>query len=350
MPKIGVVGYFGFSTDNPIIGGQMAKTLGIYDQLCKNHGEENVQIVDTSNWKAEKVKLVSQCWRVACSCKKIIIMPNKHGIKFVLPFFATLKNVFHYQLAYPVVGGWLTSLLENHRYLKKSIKKIDYILPETEELKLELGGFYSGNIDVMSIFSIRTPISVDEVNYDIEPPYKFCTFSRVTQEKGIDDAIEAISRVNDSSTKIKCTLDVWGPIENGKEEHYNTLFHKHQAYVTYKGVLNGEDCLKVLSQYFCMLFPSFYPGEGFPTSVCESYMSGLPVIASDWRFNKEIVKNDETGYLFHVKDMEALSRCIEDAITEPRKILAMKKICLEYSENFKPENVIKPLTRWLCDA
>ena len=94
MPKIGVVGYFGFSTDNPIIGGQMAKTLGIYDQLCKNHGEENVQIVDTSNWKAEKVKLVSQCWRVACSCKKIIIMPNKHGIKFVLPFFCHIEKCF----------------------------------------------------------------------------------------------------------------------------------------------------------------------------------------------------------------------------------------------------------------
>jgi len=350
MPEIGMVGYFGFSTDNPIIGGQMAKTLGIYDQLCKSYGKENIPIVDTSNWKEEKIKLVLQCWQVARSCKKIIIMPNKNGIKFILPFFATLKDIFHYKLVYPVVGGWLTGLLANYRYLGRSIKKVDYILPETEELKHELGRYYMGKIDVMPIFSIRTPVLPNEVNYDTEPPYKFCTFSRVTPEKGIDNAIEAVSRVNATCLGVKCTLDVWGPIENGKEEHYQALFQKHQAYVTYKGVLKGDDCLKVLSKYYCMLFPTFYPGEGFPTSVCESFMAGLPVIASNWRFNKEIVNVGETGYLFDAKDIVGLSQCVEEAIANPDKVLSMKKRCLEYSGTFKPENAMKPLAQWLREA
>ena len=79
-------------------------------------------------------------------------------------------------------------------------------------------------------------------------------------------------------------------------------------------------------------------------------MAGLPVIASDWRFNKEIVKIGETGYIFEAKNIEALSQCIEEVIADSFKIYNLKNRCLKYSEDFKPENVMKPLTQWLHDA
>lgn len=350
MLNIGLVGYFGFATDNPIIGGQMAKTLGIYKELCRSYGKENVRIVDTSNWKKESVKLAFSCFQVAVNCDKIIIMPNKNGIKFVLPFFAAMKSVFKYDLAYPVVGGWLTDLLKAHSYLAKSIQKVDYILPETQELKKELTKCYAGKCDVMPIFSTRTPVSEAELDEDPSAPFSFCTFSRVTPEKGIDDAIRAIVKTNVEYGETRCVLDIWGPIEEGFEEHYKQLICEHEDCIAYKGILKGDDCLKTLSHYYMMLFPTYYPGEGFPTSVCESFMAGLPVIASDWRFNSEIITPGKTGSLYKARQVEELVSCIRQAIDDPRKIVEMKKQCLLYSTRFEPSKVMESLYSWLNES
>lgn len=349
MPKhkIGLVGYLGYAVENPIIGGQMSKTRGIYDQLKKQFGEDSVIVVDTSNWKKEKFKLVMQCLKVAFKCKPVIIMPNKNGIKFVLPFFSSLKGLCGYKIAYPVVGGWLTGLLKKHNYLAKGIKKVDYILPETKALMNELKEFADCPIEVMPIFSTRTPVDEKSIKSEFSEPIKFCTFSRVTPEKGIDDAIKAIQAVNEKVQRQVCKLDIYGPIDPNYTEHYNALFDERKDFVSYKGVLSGDDSLTTLSEYYMLLFPTYYPGEGFPTTVCESFMSGLPVIASDWRFNNELVANDETGYLVPAHDTDKLAEKIIDSINNQDKIIEMSNNCLEKSKEYQPERVMKSLSEWI---
>ncbi len=172
----------------------------------------------------------------------------------------------------------------------------------------------------------------------------FCTFSRVTPEKGIDEAIEAISLANKRG--VKCHLDIWGPIERGFEDHYATIFNNNEA-ISYCGVLATDEGLDKLSGYYMMLFPSFYPGEGFPTTICEGFMTGLPVIASDWRFNSELIKDGETGYLFPVHDVEKLTELIITAVENENSILLMKKNAMEYSKAFEPQNVMRNLSSWI---
>lgn len=343
--KIGLIGYLGYAVDNPIIGGQMSKTRGIEEQLKLNYTK--LQMIDTSNWKKEKIKLALQCLWMAITCKTIIIMPNKNGIKFVLPFFAKMKKIFKYRLAYPVVGGWLTGLLEKHKILRESIVNVDYILPETGQLQSELHNYYEGKTDVMSIFSTRSPVKKEQIREYYEEPYVFCTFSRVTPEKGIDDAIRAVKAVNTNANRTVCKLDIWGPIEPGKEEHYQRLFDEHADCVQYMGVLNAEQGLETLCPYYMMLFPTFYPGEGFPTSVCESLMSGVPVIAYDWRFNNELIQDGETGYLVPVHDIDGLIHKMEGATKNPEWVYDMHLRCLKKSEDFVPEKVMKKLNLWI---
>lgn len=345
--KIGLVGYLGYEVDNPIIGGQMSKTRGIFSELKNKYGESEIIAIDTSNWKNEKIRLALRCLTVAVKCDRILIMPNKNGIKFILPFFAAFKALFRYKLAYPVVGGWLSQFLNQHKLLAKAIKKVDYILPETEALKNELKRFYDGKIEVMPIFSTRKSIDEGSIRCEFTPPYTLCTFSRVTPEKGIDDAVEAVVNANSMAGEVLFQLDVWGPIESGYEKHYQNLFDKNKECARYKGALEGEDCLSTLSQYYMMLFPTFYPGEGFPTSVCEAFMAGLPVIASEWRFNGEIVKEGNTGFLFETRKVTELTELILWAARNKEKIIQMKHSCLAFSKKFEPRNVMKNLEAWL---
>ena len=83
----------------------MSKTRGIYEELKKRFGEENILAVDTSNWKNEKASLIKNCIRVGNTCSTVIIMPNKNGIKIILPLMAELKKLRKYQLIYPVYAA-----------------------------------------------------------------------------------------------------------------------------------------------------------------------------------------------------------------------------------------------------
>ena len=344
--RIGLIGYLGYATSNPIIGGQMSKTRGIVQQLEQEYPDQ-IMSVDTSNWKKEVVPLFLQCFGVANQCDVVIVMPNKNGIKFVLPFFALLKGIKRYKMAYPIVGGWLTELLRKHKYLAWAMKKVDYLLPETKQLKEELKEFTDVPIDIMPIFSTRTSLKKSDLKLEAMEPFTFCTFSRVTPAKGIDDAIEAIEKINKEQNRIVCKLDVLGPIESGYVEHYKRLFCNHKDYVTYRGILSGEEGLGKLSNYYMMLFPTYYAGEGFPTTICESMMAGLPVIASNWRFNNELVQEGETGYLVEVHAIDELAKRIRFAIEHTDEVKQMKLQCIEKSKQFVPDRVMKNLNEWI---
>lgn len=345
IKKIGLVGYLGYSVKNPIIGGQMSKTRGIYDELIKKYGSENICIVDTANWKKEKFLLLFRMIKIAVSCHPIIIMPNKNGIKIILPLYSILKKLYGYKIVYPVVGGWITGLLKRNRFLKKCIKRVDYILPETNALAEELRNFVNCKMDVMPIFSTRKPINEAQIQNNNEKVKKFCIFSRILPEKGIDEAIEAVNQTN--SEGKKCHLDIWGPIDEKCTEHYQLLFEKNKNNITYQGILSSDENLDALGRYYMMLFPTYYQGEGFPTSICESFMAGLPVIASDWRFNNELIVDGTTGFLIPVHSVEKMAEKINYCISNDSEIMKMKMEVLKYSQNFMPEKVMEKMLVWI---
>ncbi len=173
----------------------------------------------------------------------------------------------------------------------------------------------------------------------------FCTFSRVTPEKGVDDAVFAIREA--SRRGAACRLDVWGPVEKGYEEHYAALFRSNADLVRYRGVLDWSESLEKLSEYTMLLFPTFYPGEGFPVSICESFLAGLPAIASDWRFNRELIDEGRTGFLFPPHDREALTSLILKAASDDKAVESMKANAAAYSRRFDPQNAMRDLTAWL---
>ena len=53
-----------------------------------------------------------------------------------------------------------------------------------------------------------------------QEPYRFCMFSRVMPEKGVEDAMRAIRHVNEKNGKTVAVLDIYGPIENQYDERF----------------------------------------------------------------------------------------------------------------------------------
>ena len=63
-----------------------------------------------------------------------------------------------------------------------------------------------------------------------------------------------------------------------------------------------------LSSFDMMLFPTYWKGEGFAGIIIDAFVSGLPIIASDWAHNKIFLKEGLDTIFVEVHDITALKK------------------------------------------
>ena len=83
------------------------------------------------------------------------------------------------------------------------------------------------------------------------------------------------------------------------------LFRSFPKYVSYGGKVPFDKSVDILKNYFALLFPTYYDGEGFAGTLIDAFSAGVPVIASDWKYNAEIV-NEKVGIVYSAKDRKAV--------------------------------------------
>ena len=98
------------------------------------------------------------------------------------------------------------------------------------------------------------------------------------------------------------TIDLYGPWGDDLDKK---LFDQCEN-VTWHGPLLPEAILPTFQQYDASLLPTHYRGEGYPGAVLESYLAGLPVIATRWRALPEII-DDSVGILVAPHSAEELA-------------------------------------------
>lgn len=93
------------------------------------------------------------------------------------------------------------------------------------------------------------------IKYTGIKPYRLCTFSRVTKEKGIEDAVRAVCEINSMHSDIFAELDIYGQIEDNQEEWLKKLQTLAPGYIKYKGMVPFSQSTKVLKEYDALLLP-----------------------------------------------------------------------------------------------
>jgi glycosyltransferase involved in cell wall biosynthesis len=210
---------------------------------------------------------------------------------------------------------------------------------------LEIQGFT--NVLVMPNCKKLNILSEKELVYPSGVPYRLCTFSRAMKEKGIEIAINAVRQVNNKLGFIAYTLDIYGQVDNSQIEWFEMLNKRFPNYVRYCGYVDSDKTVEVLKQYFALLFPTYYAGEGFAGTVIDAFASGVPVIASDWKYNTEIIKVGFDGAVFPAKDTQALVDKLVEIYRNIDAWNAMKLNCLKRAKDYSSENVIRILIEQL---
>ncbi|MBQ8228395.1 MAG: glycosyltransferase [Clostridia bacterium] len=339
MYKVGVCGHFAFGEE--FNSGQKDKTRSIYSALVKELGEGNVKALDTRGWQRSPFRLVVQCKKLLAECENVIMLPATNGLK-IFPFlFETLNTFYKRSLHYAVVGGWLTDFLRSNTGLIKPLKKLDSIFVEVPSMQKSLNAMGFTNVYVLPNFHESVILSTEEL-CSFNEPYKLCTFSRIREEKGIEDAIEAVRKVNSCLGKTAYLLDIYGLPDEDYKERFEELKNTFESFITYKGFLSGAEAIShELRSYFAMLFPTRYEGEGFAGTIIDSFSAGVPVIATDWKYNGEIITDGINGIIYSVNEREKLKEILLEAVQNPDTINKMRADCLSHAEEFSPKNGVK---------
>ena len=185
--------------------------------------------------------------------------------------------------------------------------------------------------------------SKNEVKQKIEfdsNKFYFLFLGRFVKDKGIQDLIKAFTLLQKKYSTIE--LLIIGVQDKAVAQIDDEVLAE----------INNNKSIKVIGEvprvtdYFdvanCFVFPSYR--EGFPTVLLEAGAMECPIIASNIIGNIDMIRNNETGRLFQVKNIKALEECMEHAINN--KELSVKfadKFLSEIKEKYEQSIVQKAL-------
>jgi len=179
-----------------------------------------------------------------------------------------------------------TSMVFYHKIMKYFDDVNTFISPSIflKEKYLDLG--FNKKIEVLPNF-----VNIN----DFEPTYEsldnsFVYFGRISQEKGILTLLNVCKNLPNLKFKIIGT----GPLE---ETCRKFIYDNNLTNVQFLGYLRGEELYREIKKSKASIVPSEWY-ENNSRAILESMALGKPVIASNIGGNPELVKAEETGYLF----------------------------------------------------
>ena len=343
MKKIGIVGHFGFG--HKLLNGQTIKVKILSEEFQNELGSENVMTVDTHGGAKRVLAMIGNTITMFRYCENCMVLPAYKGVLVFTPLFSLLNKFYHRKTYYIVVGGWLDSYLDRYKWLEKQLKNYTAICVETTTMKkaLEKRGFQ--NIELMKNCKKLQKLSFEELPHSFTEPYALCTFSRVMKEKGIENLINAIKKVNEKFGSVVFTLDIYGEVWKNYTHEFEELQKNFPEYIKYKGSVNYDESVETLKNYFALVFPTLFYTEGIPGTIIDAYAAGLPVISSKWESYDDVIEDNITGIGYKFGSDDALVETLEMIKSNPQKTIDMKEACLRKAKDFSPKVIVSGFIR-----
>ncbi len=212
-----------------------------------------------------------------------------------------------------IATDWLTCACATH------------IIPEGEGVKRDLlsNGITKKPIHVLGYGNV---MGIDLKRFDPENPevveaakplrkigvFTFIFIGRIVRDKGINELVEAFSRLYKERQDIHLLLV--GPVEDNLDP---VSAETKEIIRTCKGIEavgSQKDVRPWLAASDCLVFPSYR--EGFPNVVIEAGAMGLPQIVTNINGANEIIIEGKNGTIVPPKDVDALYDAMKRIATD----------------------------------
>mgnify|MGYP002521037870 CR=1 FL=1 len=336
--KILVFGYFGKKSQ--IQEGQSVKTRNM-SRIFKEMGCD-VDEFDTESFRYDKFSIFKMV-RLLVKCEKLCLLPAYNNLKIIFPILYVFSILFRYDIYLFTIGGRLHLYLKSlplHRWM---LRRIKCIFNETHLLGKYLQDMYGYT-------NLEYCPNVKFVNYF---PQKYHTsgelhlvfFARIKMEKGINTIFGYADFLSKHCRK-DVKIDFYGMLDHKDKEYFERQIIKYD-FVVYKGVAQQSDIPEILEKYDAMLFPTRYQTEGIPGSVLDAYFAGIPVIASDWTYARELIEDGKTGTIVPFdNNQEIFNNACEELLNDTKKLNRMKDEARLRAAEYHADNAKRILSKY----
>lgn len=144
---------------------------------------------------------------------------------------------------------------------------------------------------------------------------KIVTVARLNAMKGHRHAIAAVGELINRGFQVH--YDIIGDGEHFGEIARSIAEAGLQQHVTMLGAIANDQIGKRLADYDAYVLPSIGLGEAAPVAVMEAMSIGIPVICSIIGGTPEMIRHEETGFLFAQGDEAALADILGHLAEDP---------------------------------
>lgn len=257
--------------------------------------------------------------------------------------YNNVKSINHIcQIIFPkrkivlwAIGGNLPERIIDGHYNIHQFKNLSAILVEGKSIASKLSDLglttakYVPNFKDISYVPDISSKATEHIT-----KFHFVFFSRIIPEKGVDDIITAAQNLNNSGYSDLFDIDFYGPIEQGYRCDFLNSISKvsNLKYCSYLD-FSQKAGYDTLSKYHLTLFPTYWAGEGFPGVIIDSFIAGVPILATKWNLNGEIITKN-TGFLIDPHSPLQIENILQKIITKEIILTPMYKKVQEYSKQF----------------
>lgn len=337
----GFWGQFGDGVN--IADGQAVRTNIIYDYLQKNLQNSTLIKVNTFNWKKSKFLFFIKTIYMILNSSSIIIAPADNGFKIIVPILKIFQKVKKIDVYYIVIGGFLPNLLRNKPKYIKSLNMYKSIFVQTDNIKRDLLKLGVINVRILSNMKNMAVRSIEDIEINNSEVINVCTLSRITKDKGIIEAIKAVKLANDKLGGFNIFLDIYGIIDEKFRQEFESIVKENSQFTKYKGILRYNQTADTLKNYYLLLFPTYYYGEGLAGNIIDAFFAGIPVIATDWNYNRDVISDGINGLLVRPRDEYDLAEKLLSLYRDKEKVYNISINNAIYANSFLVDNVLKEL-------
>lgn len=214
-----------------------------------------------------------------------------------IPLVTHVRNSERKRFAnFEYLSFWAKNVIANSEYIRDGLIE---------------SGYKAGNIAVIynavedSLFGLANEKAADALRIGF--------VGRITEQKGFDVLIKALSGICDHKVQLSIFGDYQG---GGFQNQIQGLLDKLPENIAAKHYNYVADQLEIFKNVDLVVVPS--RDESFGRVAAEAMAAGLPVIASRIGGLREIVDDGKTGILYEVEDIQGLQKAIKLLAGDPR--------------------------------
>lgn len=342
--------------------GQTTK-LRLYKKIMEQEGCD-VAFIDLERFFRRPFSILRQIKKQIRVCDRIVLISGERACKLLIPFINKHNKKCHKPFILPVVGsgvlhfsidhlkdegqvsfivGGEYSLGKRQKKIERELKKITYILPETELMKKVYSEYYK--LDNCVVLNNFRDFDEKVDNHQISSPLKLVFLSRVMRLKGIFELIEAVKSIN--KNVVKLCLDIYGD-KSLSDEDLKVFNNSLDEQIIYKGSIDNNEVIQAISKYDLFVFPTNAVYEGTPGVIAESLIAGTPVLSSNFPQAKYLLKDGYDSILFKMFDIDDLKDKLMYCLNNKELLNKMRKNALESGKKYLYKHEREKFLKYVC--